>query len=31
MIHGNGIDIINIYRIRRVINKYGIRFKKLYG
>ncbi len=28
MIHGNGIDIINIYRIRRVIKKYGNRFKK---
>ena len=28
MIHGNGIDIINIYRIKRVIEKYGNRFKK---
>ena len=28
MIYGNGIDIININRIRRVINKYGNRFKK---
>tara|TARA_A100001011_G_C14104189_1_gene754138 strand:- start:198 stop:584 length:387 start_codon:yes stop_codon:yes gene_type:complete len=27
MIYGNGIDIININRIRRVINKYGNRFK----
>ena len=28
MIYGNGIDIIEIYRIRRVINQYGNRFKK---
>ena len=28
MIYGNGIDIIAISRIRRVINKYGNRFKK---
>ena len=28
MIIGNGIDIIDINRIRRVINKYGNRFKK---
>ena len=28
MICGNGIDIIDIERIRRVINKYGNRFKK---
>ena len=28
MIYGNGIDIIDIYRIRRVIDKYGNRFKK---
>ena len=28
MILGNGIDIININRIRRVIYKYGNRFKK---
>ena len=28
MIIGNGIDIIDINRIRRVINKYGDRFKK---
>ena len=28
MIYGNGIDIININRIRRVINKYGNKFKK---
>ena len=28
MIYGNGIDIININRIRRVINKYGNRFKR---
>ena len=27
MIYGNGIDIININRIRRVIDKYGNRFK----
>ena len=27
MIYGNGIDIIDIKRIRRVINKYGNRFK----
>ena len=28
MIYGNGIDIIDINRIREVINKYGFRFKK---
>ena len=28
MILGNGIDIIDINRIRRVIDKYGNRFKK---
>ena len=28
MIYGNGIDIIDINRIRRVINKYGNKFKK---
>ena len=28
MIYGNGIDIIDIQRIRRVIDKYGSRFKK---
>ena len=28
MIIGNGIDIIDINRIRRVIDKYGDRFKK---
>tara|TARA_A100001011_G_scaffold263128_1_gene271659 strand:- start:1465 stop:1851 length:387 start_codon:yes stop_codon:yes gene_type:complete len=28
MIYGNGIDIIDINRIRIVINKYGNRFKK---
>ena len=28
MIYGNGIDIIDINRIRKVIEKYGIRFKK---
>ena len=28
MIYGNGIDIIDIKRIRRVIRKYGNRFKK---
>ena len=28
MIHGNGIDIIDINRIRKVIKKYGNRFKK---
>ena len=28
MIYGNGIDIIDIYRIRRVITKYGNKFKK---
>ncbi len=28
MIYGNGIDIININRIRKVIDKYGNRFKK---
>ena len=28
MILGNGIDIIDINRIRRVIDKYGDRFKK---
>ena len=28
MIYGNGIDIIDIDRIRKVINKYGNRFKK---
>ena len=28
MIYGTGIDIIDISRIRRVIDKYGIRFKK---
>ena len=28
MIIGNGIDIIDINRIRRVIDKYGNRFKK---
>tara|TARA_B100001057_G_scaffold289131_1_gene289233 strand:- start:1 stop:387 length:387 start_codon:yes stop_codon:yes gene_type:complete len=28
MIYGNGIDIIDIYRIRRIIDKYGRRFKK---
>ena len=28
MIYGNGIDIIDINRIREVINKYGYRFKK---
>ena len=27
MIYGNGIDIININRIRKVIDKYGNRFK----
>jgi len=27
MIYGNGIDIIDINRIRRVIDKYGNRFK----
>ena len=29
MICGNGIDIIDINRIRRVIDKYGSRFKKI--
>ena len=28
MIYGNGIDIIDIKRIRKVIRKYGNRFKK---
>ena len=28
MIYGNGIDIIDIYRIRKVIDKYGNKFKK---
>ena len=28
MIYGTGIDIIDIKRIRRVIRKYGNRFKK---
>ena len=28
MIYGNGIDIIDINRIRRVINKYGTKFKR---
>ena len=28
MIYGNGIDIIDINRINRVIDKYGSRFKK---
>ena len=28
MIYGNGIDIIDIYRIKRVIDKYGNRFKQ---
>ena len=28
MIIGNGIDIIDINRIRRVINKYGTKFKR---
>ena len=28
MIYGNGIDIIDINRIKRVIDKYGDRFKK---
>ena len=28
MILGNGIDIIDINRIRRVIDKYGNKFKK---
>ena len=28
MVYGNGIDIIDINRIRSVINKYGNRFKK---
>ena len=28
MIYGNGIDIIDISRIKRAINKYGNRFKK---
>ncbi len=28
MIYGNGIDIIDINRIRRVIDKYGNKFKK---
>ena len=28
MIHGNGIDIIDIFRIRKVIDKYGYKFKK---
>ncbi|MDC3005553.1 holo-ACP synthase [Pelagibacteraceae bacterium] len=28
MINGNGIDIIDIERIRNVIDKYGYRFKK---
>ena len=28
MIYGNGIDIIHINRIRRVIDKYGKRFKE---
>ena len=28
MIYGNGIDIIDINRIRKVIDKYGNRFKK---
>ena len=29
MIIGNGIDIIDINRIRKVIDKYGNRFKKI--
>ena len=29
MIYGNGIDIIDINRIRKVIDKYGNRFKKI--
>ena len=28
MLYTNGIDIIDIYRIRRIIDKYGNRFKK---
>ena len=28
MIYGNGIDIIDINRIRKVIDKYGFKFKK---
>ncbi len=28
MIYGNGIDIIDINRIRRIINKYGNKFTK---
>ena len=28
MIYGNGIDIIDINRIRKVIDKYGYKFKK---
>ena len=28
MIIGSGIDIINIYRIKKTINKFGDRFKK---
>ena len=28
MIYGNGIDIIDINRIRKVINKYGKKFKE---
>ncbi len=28
MIYGNGIDIIDIHRIRKVINKYGNKFKE---
>ena len=28
MIYGNGIDIIDIERVRKVIRKYGNRFKK---
>ena len=28
MIYGNGIDIIDIKRIRKVIDKYGSKFKK---
>ncbi len=28
MIYGNGIDIIDINRIRKIIDKYGDRFKK---
>ena len=28
MIYGNGIDIIDIKRIKKVIDKYGIKFKK---